>query len=61
MVTVSRNERMKLVVQRVVCDNRGTIQLTMMISAVQDMDSIPEAFVRSRFVGGRRAKESVGL
>jgi hypothetical protein len=52
---------MKLVVKRVVCNNRGTIQFTLMISAVQDVDSIPKAIVGSWYIGGRRAEESVGL
>jgi hypothetical protein len=34
VVTVSRNERMKLVVERVICNNRGAIQFTLMVSAV---------------------------
>jgi hypothetical protein len=61
VVTVCRNKRMKLVVKGVVCDDRGTIQFTLMISAVQDVDSIPKAIGRSRFIGGGRAEESVGL
>jgi hypothetical protein len=61
VVTVSRNERVKLVVKRVICNNRGTIQLTLRISAVQNVDSIPKAIIRSRLVGRRRAKECVGL
>jgi hypothetical protein len=61
VVTVGRDERVKLVMERVICNNRGTIQFTLMVGTVQNVDSIPKAIVRGGLVGRGGAKEGVSL